>query len=70
MNGGDVSDDHEVMHRARKVYRPGRLWLWDWRPWEWKLLRGSDEYGRHTYVIGPIVVATNQCCLCECGEHE
>lgn len=59
---------HHIMHRVRNTYHPRRAWIWSWKPWEWTIFKGSDEYYRHTIVAGFLVWATNECCMCTCME--
>jgi len=46
--------------RRARIWRSGRNW------WALKAYRGGDEFGRHTIVVGPWVVALWSCRCADC----
>jgi hypothetical protein len=50
--------------------RRKRIWRSGWDHWGLKWFAGGDEYGRHTIVVGPWVIALWSCRCADCKAEE
>lgn len=50
--------------------RRKRIWRSGWDHWALKWFAGGDEYGRHTIVVGPWVIALWSCRCDDCKADE
>lgn len=50
--------------------RRKRIWRSGWDHWGLKWFAGGDEYGRHTIVVGPWVIALWSCRCTDCKADE
>lgn len=53
-----------------KFGRRKRIWLSGWDHWALKWYAGGDEFGRHTVVVGPWVIALWSCRCDDCKADE
>lgn len=53
-----------------KFGRRKRIWRSGWDRWGFKWYAGGDEFGRHTVVVGPWVIALWSCRCDDCKADE
>ena len=55
---------------AARYGRRAHIWRSGFDHWAFRAYRGGDEFGRHTLVIGPWVIALWSCRCADCKAEE